>query len=203
MNKVLSCLLPAAAIALLSATAAAAAPFNGPYVGAAIGMDNYEIQAHDFIYEGTNFDGLSANGPAVSLYGGYDYAFGPKGFVGIEAALDLSGAEFSVSDSESAAKLKAKESYSLAGRLGGMINESTGLYGRLGWVNTKFKSTDGDYSDSGNESGWLYGFGIETALKTSTTLRAEYNIVDYGDVGADKVLTAKNGQFKVGLSYRF
>ena len=203
MNKVLSCLLPAAAIALLSATAAAAAPFNGPYVGAALGMDNYEIQANDFFYEGTNFDGLSANGAVLSLYTGYDYAFGTKGFVGIEAALDLSGAELSVSDSDYAAKLKAKESYSLAGRLGGMINESTGLYGRLGWVNTKFKETADDYADSGNESGWLYGVGIETALKTSTTLRAEYNIVDYGDVGPDNVLTAKNSQFKVGVSYRF
>jgi outer membrane immunogenic protein len=198
MNKVLSCLLPAAAIALLSATAAAAAPFNGPYVGAALGMDNYELKGSS---DGDVIDGLSANGAVAGVYTGYDYAFGTKGFVGGEISADLSGAETTLKLFDLEIKAKAKGSFGISGRIGTMVNDTTGVYGRLGWVNTKFETVvDGD-TNGKTESGVTYGVGVETVLNTKTSLRAEYNIADYGDILDG--LNVKNSQFKVGVSYRF
>jgi outer membrane immunogenic protein len=198
MNKVLSCLLPAAAIALLTATAAAAAPFNGPYIGAALGMDNYELKGSG---DGDVIDGLSANGAVAGVYAGYDYAFGTKGFVGGEVSADLSGAETDVTLFGVEIKAKAKGSFGISGRIGTMVNDTTGVYGRLGWVNTKFETVvDGD-TNGKTESGVTFGVGVETVLNTKTSLRAEYNIADFGDILDG--LNVKNSEFKVGVSYRF
>ena len=198
MNKVLSCLLPAAAIALLSATAAAAAPFNGPYVGAAIGMDNYEIRASG---DGDIIDSLNAKGVVGGVYGGYDYALGKQGFVGGEVSADISGAESKLDLFGYELKAKAKGSFGISGRAGTKVNDTTGVYARLGWVNTNFTAVDGGVSGSKTQSGFTYGVGIETVLNATASLRAEYNTADYGKIF--DYLHVKNSQFKVGLSYRF
>lgn len=141
MRKILV-LATSAAFAAVPAAAHAEA-FSGPYVGVELGQDNYELKAKgvdasELIgFEGVeaNLDGLSGNGAVGGIYAGYDYALGSI-FVGLEGNLNISGAKLSASftDGEDTLgfRIKAKESYGVAGRLGVKAAENVGVYAKLG-----------------------------------------------------------------------
>ncbi|MFM7029319.1 MAG: outer membrane protein [Chakrabartia sp.] len=204
MNKAL--IVGLSTMAFIAGTSAAQAEaFNGGHVGVSINMDNYEVKAQDLFYDGTRFDGLSGNGVGFGAYAGYDVGMGDGAFAGIEAFGDFGSAKAMASDGEGGeASVKAKNGFGVTARLGGKISEATGAYVRAGWTQIHVKGVLGDYSESYNESGLLYGVGLETALGKSASLRAEYLISDFGTVGeADSGLKAKNGQFRLGLGFNF
>lgn len=192
--------LAAVSAALLVTSPALAEPFNGFYVGAGLGYDNFEMKADDFFTPGDSFDGVSGNGIAGSVFAGYDFAFGGAAFGGIEVGAELSGAKASYDDTIDALSVKAKESWLASARLGAKVNDSTGLYAKAGWINTKFKGTLNGFSDSDREDAIFYGAGLETGLGSNSSLRVEYMIRDYGSVGG---IDVKNGQVQTGVSFRF
>lgn len=181
-------ILAAAAAAI--ATPAMAEPFAGPYVGAEVGVDNYEVKE-------AGIDGLSANGIVGGVYAGYDVALGANAFAGIEANASLSGAKATYDDGVDVARIKARESYGATARLGYMLNDSTALYGRAGWANTKFKaSVNGVSAGSDSDDALVLGAGVETRIGSKASLRVEYTRVDYSDL-------VKNNQVRAGVGYRF
>lgn len=187
------------AVAVLSSPAFAA-PFTGGYIGAEIGYDHYEVKAEDVFGGGESIDGLSGNGLVGGVFAGYDLPLGSNAFGGVEASLNTSGAKITASDGIDTLTVKAKESYGISGRVGMMLNDSTGIYGRFGWENTKFKASVGGDSESETEDGWRYGAGVETRVGSNASLRIEYNIVDYGNtLDTD----AKNYQVRGGIAFRF
>lgn len=208
-----------AAAALLAIPAAAnAEAFKGPFIGAQISRDAYEVKAEGTeIADGVNvsFDGLSANGIGGGLYAGYDFAFGSNVFFGVEANGNISSASISASatdgtDTIGLFKVKAKESFGLSGRLGGMVTGNTGLYARLGWQSTKFKASSDllGVSGSSTQDAFVYGAGLETRLSPAASLRVEYLVEDYGSAGLNSDLGVSgirvdNNKLNVGLSYRF
>lgn len=210
-------MLAAAVVAATSATAHAE-PFTGPYIGVEGGMDNYELSADldggDFDPDlaGLNaaLDGLSGNGVMGNLFAGYQMPMGP-GFVALEGFVGLSDASISASLSDGVDTVgitaKAKESYGVAAKLGMRLNTSTGLYARVGWLNTKFKvsATDGvdTISDSETEDAIQYGAGLETMVAAKMALRFEYLIADYGEAGLGNGVDLDNNGFRAGVSYRF
>lgn len=201
------------------ATTAHAAPFSGGFVGVEVTRDSYEVKAEDLDLGGTllNLDGLSGNGFGGGVYAGYDFSVTPDVFLGVEANATLSGASISASLSGGedllGAKVKARESYGLSARLGYKLAENTGLYARVGWQNTRFKTTvfDADetwFSDKRTEDAFVYGAGLETAVGTSVSLRVEYLMEDYGSAGLDSDLgisgiKVDNSKLSMGVSYRF
>src|SRR5690606_22234846 len=135
-----SFILPLAAIGALSAaTPALAQPFAGPFVGVQVGLDNYELQDADVFAPGDKYDGFSGNGVVGGVYAGYDMPLGDTLFAGVEVNASLSGAKMTYDDTADTLTLKAKESYGATARLGAMLNNSTALYAKAGWVNTEFK----------------------------------------------------------------
>jgi len=203
----------------LSAQAALATPFSGPYFGAEVSYDSYEVQADSVDVGGYTIsaDGLSGNGVSGGLYAGYDMAIGTGAFVGVEAAFDYSGASISASGTDGvdtlSASVKARETYSIAGRFGLKFAQSAGAYVKLGYANTRFKTeafanSTSLFSDSRAKGAFVYGAGLQTAVADNMSLRAEFTISDYGSAGLDDDLgvngiKVRNAKSSVGLSYHF
>lgn len=193
MRKVLVSL---AGVAALVATPAMAETFSGPYVGVEVGLDNYEVNASDVFAPGDDYDGLSGNGIVGGIYAGYDIPLGTNLFAGIEAKASLSDAKMTYDDTIDTLRLKAKETFGASARLGVMVNDSTGIYGRAGWANTKFKVASNGVSDSDHDDALTLGAGLETRIGAATSVRIEYNRADYSDF-------VKNNQITAGVGFRF
>jgi outer membrane immunogenic protein len=200
------------------AQAAMAAPLAGQYIGVEVSHDAYEVKAKDLNVAGItgSADGLSGNGKAVGIYAGYDLPVAPSAFVGIEAGFNYSGAKISIAGTDGtdtlSASVKARETYSIAARLGLVVGGSTGLYAKAGYANTRFKTSvtlnSSTASDSRHHGAFVYGGGIETGLTHNVSVRAEFTVSDYGSAGLDQDfgvtgIKVSNSKTSVGLSYRF
>lgn len=189
---------------------AQAQSFDGAYVGAAIVRDAYEVQAEDINLGGATLsaDGLSGNGVGGQIFAGYTADLG-GGFVGIEANGSLGDASISISATGvGSARVRARESYGISARGGFKLTDSTGLYARVGWQNTRFKATlddgTGAVSESSTEDALTYGAGLETAIRENVSLRVEYTIEDYGDAGLElDGLKVENNKLSLGVAFRF
>lgn len=189
MNTKFAAIASASLLAFV-ATPAMAEPFSGPYVGLEAGLDSYEVQAGD------ELDGLSGNGVAGAVYAGYDLPVSPSTFVGIEAKAALSAAEITADTGTDAFSASAKETFGATARLGAMLNDSTGLYARAGWENTRFKLAANGVSESDRDDALVLGAGLETRFGEATSFRVEYTYADYSDF-------IKNNAVRAGVSYRF
>lgn len=198
------------ALALVASVAvtgvAHAEPFQGPYVGAAVVRDAYEVKGDlDIADVEVEADGLSANGVGGSVYAGYDHSFGSL-FAGVEGNATLTSASATLSvDDEFDARVRARESFGLSGRVGAKVADSTGIYARLGWQTTKFKASlaEGTTKLSGKDwqDAFVYGAGLETALSPNTSVRVEYTIEDYGSAGLGvDGLHVDNNKLALGVS---
>ena len=185
----------ALAVSAAFATPAMAEPFSGPYVGAEVGLDNYEGQAEDLFATGDAYDGISANGVVGGVFAGYDVAVG-NAFFGIEGKASLSDAEASYDDTIDALDIRAKESFGVSARAGVMVNAGTGLYARLGWANTTFKVVENGVGLSDDDDGLVLGAGLQTRLGANASLRVEYVRSDYNDF-------IKNNAVLAGVAYHF
>lgn len=188
-------LFAAVATAAVVATPAMAAPFSGPYVGAELGLDNYEVQAEDIFVTGDEFDGLSGNGLVGGVFAGYDVAIG-NAFVGVEAKASLSDAEVTYNDTVDALSVRAKETFGATARAGVMLNDNTGLYARAGWANTKFKANVNGTADSDNDDALVLGAGLQSRVGSAASVRVEYVRTDYSDF-------VKNNAVLAGVAFHF
>ena len=208
----------AAAATLGVNTPALAESFSGPYVGAELSRDSYQINGDnlDLGIATASASGLGADGIAGGVFAGYDLRLG-GGFVGVEANFDYSGAKLGVSGSDGVntaeASVKARESYGVSGRAGLLVNDNTGLYAKLGWRATRFKSEAIEngtslFADTRTKSAFVYGAGLETSVSEKVSVRVEYTVADYRSAGlnADFGVTGisvKNGKVAFGVTGRF
>lgn len=155
-----SLIAAAAVIAAISAPAAAR-EFNGAYAGAALALDNVQGSG--------DAEGVGFSGVGVSGFAGYDVPLGTSAFAGIEGNIDVNTAD--------AAGLEAKWGWGVSGRLGAKVNDSTGLYARVGYARQKI----GALGDSYWLDGVRYGAGVETSLTDQVALRAEFSQFNYED----------------------
>lgn len=153
-----SFIVAAAASAIAFAAPASAEVLSGPHAGIAMTVDN--IQG-----SGSN-EGLGFSGVGVSGFAGYDMPLTSNVFAGVEANIDAYTADDAVND--------AKWGWGVSGRLGTKLNDSTGLYARVGYARTKVGYDDGVVSDHQWLDGVRYGAGIETKVTDSVALRAEF-----------------------------
>ncbi len=162
-----------AALAVVSP--ASAEVFNGAYAGLGATLDNVNGSGSS--------EGIGISGAGLTGFAGYDMPLG-KAFVGVEGNVDLNTAD--------ALGLEAKWGWGLSTRAGFKINDSTGLYGRVGYQRNKLSG--------GGASAWLdgvrFGGGVETAISGNASLRVEFNHVNFED---DLI----NNQGVVGVLFRF
>ena len=163
--------------AALVATPAMAEDFAGPYVGAGVTLDNFQGSGS---LEGIGFSGLGG-----TVFAGYDMPLGESAFAGVEANADVNSADLD-------GAIDADWAWGAGARLGYKLNESTALYGRVGYARTRLSS--------GGTHQWLdgvrYGVGLQTGLTEQLSLRAEVTQINFED---DLI----NNQGALTLSYGF
>lgn len=167
----------AAVAAALASTPAMAEDFTGPYVGAGVTLDNVQGSGSS--------EGFGVSGVGGTVFAGYDMPIASNAFAGVEANFDYSSAD--------AEDLNFDMGWGVSGRLGTNLNDSTGLYARVGYSQARVK-----LDDAGDEwfEGVKYGLGIQTAVTPQLSLRAEVNQINYE---ADLI----NNQAQLSLSYGF
>jgi outer membrane immunogenic protein len=163
MRKVLLAL----ATSLVIAAPAAARDFAGPYVGAGVTLDNVQGS-------GPN-EGLGASGVGGTVFAGYDMPLSNKVFAGVEGNIDLYSADADLGG----VTVKAKWSWGLSARLGYKLNDSTGLYTRVGYARAKVGASGPGFSESTWGDGVRYGAGLETRVTQAVSLRAEFTQFNY------------------------
>ncbi|GLT01052.1 hypothetical protein GCM10007897_24430 [Sphingobium jiangsuense] len=167
----------AVSAAVVVAAPACARDFNGGYAGVALALDNFQTSGD---FEGLGFSGVGASG-----FAGYDVPVSTNMFVGVEGNIDVHSADLQD-------VLDAKWGWGVSARLGGKLNDSTGLYARVGYARAKI----GDDVDSFWLDGVRYGAGLETRVTDSLSLRAEFSQINYED-------NLINNQGTIGVVFGF
>lgn len=161
----------AAVLALSTASAKAADPFSGLYIGAHAG---YSFSAIDASAVGVSWN---ANGSVIGAHAGYGWRI--KGlYVGFEgdfSILNGSGDIFGVTAS-------FDWMATARGRLGLPIgNAMPYLTAGAAWGKGGIEA--GPISQMKTETGFAYGGGVDFAIFPSTIARIEYLHVDFGGIG--------------------
>lgn len=168
---VVACVVSAVAFA----SPAVAAPLQGAYAGIGASLDNFQGSGA--------LEGIGTNGVGGTLVAGYDLPLGQV-FAGVEGNLDLNTAD--------ALGIDAKWGWGLSTRIGTMLSESTAVYGRVGYQRNKANTLESSHWFDGAR----FGAGVETVLSGNSSLRVEFNHVNY-----EKDLI--NNQAVVGVVFRF
>jgi outer membrane immunogenic protein len=171
---------------------------DGPYIG--IGV------THDNVASSGDLEGLGINGLGGTVFAGYNFAIGDAGFVGLEANFDLTSAK--AGDEEDLA-FRAKNSFGGSARIGYNVNNSTALYGRVGYQRGRATTKIDGVSETESDDGFRFGVGLETSLNQNAALRFEYNRTRYSVLSDEEKQFLEiesggitNNQFVVALLYR-
>lgn len=181
----------AAALAVPSIAAAQnAAQWEGFYAGLGIDRVSGEV----------TFPGpLLPNTTTVSVYGGYNFAVGADVIVGGELAYtpstDFDVSPFTTVSSEDAIVIRARGGYATGTML---------FYGTLGYVTSDITTNFSPVVSDAD--GMIFGLGVEAAISSNMSVRAEYNFMTleedtpfYVPPGSEFDIEG----FSVGFSFRF
>lgn len=192
----------AAALALMavlaSPVAAQYAPqagrafWQGPYVGANLGYQWSAITSNP----------TRPNGFAGGAQAGYNWQ--PNQFVfGVEADIQFSGAD----DTFAPWKFSNPWFGTLRGRAGvAMSNILIYATGGFAYGSVRVTNTFTGADESKLHPGWVLGAGMEVALTTNWSARAEYLYVDLSDRSYAQTGTSngvESNVFRLGVNYRF
>jgi len=154
----------------------------------------------------------SGQGFTPGVLAGYGYQVGSYYFGG-EAEFELSSVGWDIERSP-VGRIYSVEKIGAIGaslRVGYVVNDSVLIYGRAGFVRSKFNT---NYQFAGNTvdqndylTGLRYGGGVEFSISQNLNLRLDYTYtdydshqVDYGS-GVDQFDTSES-LFRVGLNYK-
>lgn len=185
------------------ATAASAAPFDGPFVGAQVGWQSEKMRDVKSSFGVAPVDEKKES-VTGGIFAGYDKAINARFVVGAEAGLNFaSDDEVQASAAGNNYSIDPKYSFDLTARAGYLVNPQTLIYVRGGYTNARVHTTvtnaAGMKSASDNEDGWLAGAGVERQITQNVSARVEYRYSKFGENGG------KDQRHRVlaGLSYRF
>jgi outer membrane immunogenic protein len=201
--RIFNSVVLATALAAPFASAASAAPFDGPYVGAQVGWQSEKMRDVKSSFGTVPVDD-KVNSVTGGLFAGYDKTVNGKFVIGAEAGLDFA------SDDENQATVAGtnysvdpKYSIDLTARAGYLANPQTLLYVRGGYANARVRTTLTNaasiLSDSDNQDGWIAGAGVERQLTQNVSARLEYR---YSKLSESDGKDQRN-RVLAGLSYRF
>ena len=203
MNKTLPLLAAAIAGAVSFAAPATAETFNGPYVGVTAGWNRAEVA--DRTLGARPIDAEATRDSAViGIYGGYNHKVTDNVVLGVEggfsAAVDDTVRAQSLGQ---ALNLDPRYSFDLSARAGYLVTSRTLVYARGGYANQRIRNTletdSGTLRSSDNLDGWTVGGGVEYAITSNISARAEYRYSDFGRNGGE----FDRHQTLIGVSYNF
>lgn len=153
--------------------------FNGPFIGAQLGVqwDKQSLKLNGVGQGSSTGSGLSYGGQL-----GYDFKLGGSAVAGVEVGLTgrTGRVDFPAFD------LKQGRTFTTTARLGFMPDGDSLLYARGGYANARFTAINATSRVSEDRNGWTIGAGYERYLASNVSARLEYN---YGDFGKDNLAT--------------
>jgi outer membrane immunogenic protein len=201
--RIFNSIVLATALAVPFASAASAAPFDGPYVGAQIGWQSQKMRNTDSSL-GTIPVNDTKNSVTGGVFAGYDKTIGSRFVLGAEGGIDFnSDADVTANVAGSTYAVEPKYNFDLSARAGYLVTPQTLLYVRGGYSNERVRTTVATGStirtNSENHDGWLVGGGVERAINNNVSARLEYRYSKYDqNNGKDE-----SHRVLAGLSYRF
>ena len=194
-----ACLAFAASLAV----PAHAQDFNGPHIGVQLGWGHDQVRNLDTDLGPLTID-RNRDSFTGGIFAGYDREVAPRFVVGGEAGFNLSASdEIRAGSGTDLVTVNPRWSIDLTTRAGYLVNPSTLVYVRGGYVNARVKTTvtdaQGSLSESQSRDGWLVGGGVERLIATNLSARLEYRYSDLGE---------GDGRFNrhrvlAGVAYRF
>lgn len=189
--------------ATVSAPAAFAQSFDGPYVGVQAGWDLSDVRnpSTELGTLALDDDRQSFNG---GVFAGFDRQVAPRLVLGFEAGADVGTADtLKTATSGGQAIIDPEWSLDLTGRAGYLVDPTTLAYLRGGYTNARIETTSasptGRLTEEENRDGWLVGAGIERQLMQQTSARLEYRYSDLSDGDG----TYDRHRLLAGITYRF
>ncbi|MFC7334904.1 outer membrane protein [Rhodocista pekingensis] len=219
MSRITAALFGATAlVALSSAPALAQSPFDGGYVGAALGYAWMKPNGTTTFSNATTQKVDRTNdGVTGAVFLGYGKTIDTL-YLGIEGEIGISDQEKTSTLAGNSYNFDAGTSLGIALRAGLLATPDTLVYGRIGWQRTdldvsgRLGSVAGTPTMDENEhlNGWRIGGGVEHALTENVLARLEYNYTDYesykvsyGQGGARTNAEPHESAVRVGVAYRF
>lgn len=195
----------AAAIAstVVTATPAAAETFDGPYVGVNTGWSRVEIDRN--IDGGPQVDDeISRDSASFGILAGYNHRLSNRFLIGAEGGFSINADDrVNGLSAGQALVVDPRYNFDIAARAGYLASDKILVFARGGYVNervrTRVSTESGILRNSENLDGWTAGGGIEYALTSNISARAEYRYADFGSNGGDY----ERHQTLVGISYNF
>ena len=202
--KTMKAVVAAAGVSLAVLAPSAQAQFDGPYVGAGIG-----------IYKGTASIGESEDvgdvetvgsdkhKAAFNLNGGYGHSFGNFHIAGeLSYHNEFGSTAGTVEGGELGhLKLKLQNVIALSVLPGFKLNSNSLTYVRLGYVQAKLKGPQ-DINKSFN--GLLWGIGVKQALSRNLVGTIEYQVLDLKRKNVQDMPTQPRGTgLLIGVQYSF
>ena len=195
------------AVLLLSSVAlpgvASAEPFNGPYIGAQVGLSHDKVGTIDSELGDLRIN-RSKDSFVGGIYGGYDRKVTPFVVLGVEAGFSVTSSDtIKRSSGTTLSRINPMHAFDLSARAGYLVTDATLLYVRGGYQNVRAKTTfeTGTVAlrDKETFDGWLIGAGVERSVADAVTARLEYRYSDLsgGDGKFDR------HQALIGVAYRF
>lgn len=179
---------------------AAAASFDGPFVGALAGFNNDKV--------GPGLEGAAPltrsadqDSAVFGLFAGYDKRIASRVVIGAETSFTI-GADDKIEGNRgtAAVTIDPKHAFDISARAGYLVTEKALLYVRGGYANIRARTSTGNTTvTTGNLDGWLAGGGIEYAITDHVNARLEYRYTDASRNGS----TYERQQVLIGASYRF
>jgi outer membrane immunogenic protein len=187
----------ALASATLTATAAQAEVFNGPYIAVQTGWEQNKLE--------DPFTAITSASKKNALnYGinaGYDAKLTENFVLGAEVGLGFTSDSDERSVGATLLRLKPQRSFDFSARAGILAAPSALFYVRTGYSNARFKLEETVNAvkavTSGNSDGWMLGGGLEYGFTDKISGRLEYRRTDLEG--------EKNyrNQMLVGVAYHF
>ncbi len=173
--------------------------FTGLKAGVQAGWERSRI--NESVLDGANLTDVN-KGFSYGLYAGYDRQYGNM-VLGVEAGFSPDGQTLRTAVPGGSVVLNSKWSADLSARAGYTLAPNLLAYGRLGYSINRYKvlgfnagSPNAVASESATGDGFMYGGGLEYALGSNVSMRAEYR---YRDLGG----SLKTKQVLGGISYHF
>lgn len=194
---------------LLLSTTAFADNLSGYYVGANAAIS--ESFSAKFAEPSGISSNLSASDTVSSLdaVAGYNLVMESNLFIGGEAFYTSGGAkDDTLTDGTTSIQIEKEDAYGVKGKLGFAVNESSAVYGILGYSNATAKlvaaTNNSDVSDSDDFDAYTFGVGGiysvgQNFLVTVEGTYSDFDKQDYDTFSIDPDET----RVTLGLAYRF